>query len=323
MQKNWRFSILSVITLLILLLSFGCKTIHPNLDLQPAKGTDETGAMKYQLWTGFIHVAPVKTEATKTNPHGVFVLKGSVARNPVDKIILMQPKDTFATSTTMTYAPIKNTMLPEKITVAVEDKMEKRIEQGTALVTGLIGFLSVDNKDTQELITDFKPWSLNLKPILGYGENSITKDEYTIINGENVSGEDTGIGTPPAGWSYTLTIGPSSTTSVNLLEKESKGQYEKFLQDIGSEGILIYPGARTATLRLTHGDPSYVWVQTFQIPDPIRVETAKLPLKGSMTFQECSVSVSPDDQDQRDYFALTVKLMESAKSVWDAYNKDE
>jgi len=320
MTKIHKFWVVGLILLFGGVLVSGCGGT-PKLTLKPTSGQDLTGAMKYQLWTGYIHVAAVQTKG-KDNP-GVtpeFDLNGEVARNPYKPIILIEGRDEFFGSTKLTYAPVKNTMLPEKVTVEVEDKTEKRIEQAGAILKplGLLFLSAPEAKDMdlarikepyQLAIASFERWTVNLIPALNSGK--LTKDKISL-------NKDTGIGQNPPGWVFTLDIEPVSATAVNISEMDSK-KYAELLDSLGSRGVLIYPSCRASVLTLTHENSNKKWMKSFQIPDPQWVETIKLPIKGSMIFNECSVAVEPGDLDRSDSFAYAVKLAETAKDVWDSW----
>jgi hypothetical protein len=314
---------LPMLSLLALgILISGCSST-PKLTLKPGNGEDRTGAMKYQLWTGYIHIAPVATrDEKKPGIPATIDLQGVVARNPYKPTILMDGRDEFFSSTKLTYAPVKNTMLPEKVTVAVEDKTEKRIEQAGEFAKAVIPLFflaapTAQDKQTQDpyekAIANFDPWTINLAPALDSGK---LKKGKTSLN------EGDGIGANPKDWEYTLDIDPVSKTAVDIGSMKEE-ELAAFLDSLGDRGVLVYPSCRTATLMLTYtykgANKEKKWTQSFQIPDPRWVETAKLPIKGSMIFHECSVAVEPGDQDQRDNFAIAVKLATTAKSVWEAH----
>ena len=308
--------------------------LTPKLSYKVANEEDNTGAIKYQLWTSFIHVAPVDTLDKKIpSQTRNYELKGAVARNPYEPIILIEGRNNFLSSTKLTFTPIKNTMLPEKVTVAVEDKLEKRIVQAGEIIKNVMPlfFLSApsskemeDIKDPrQNAIASFKPWTINLEPALK--SDDWAKKDMPLLT------EKDGIAANPDKWTYTLEIGDASKTSVDIKSKrKNEKELNTYLQSLGDRGVLIYPSCRTATLTLERtiekekGEKEKItWVKSFQISDPCFVETVKLPLKGSITFNDCSVAVEPGDQDERDYFDIVAKLFETAKSVWDEQQKQK
>jgi hypothetical protein len=141
MKKMYNFWMAMVILLFGVILISGCGET-PKLTLKPTNGPDLTGAMKYQLWTSYIIITPEQTKGNDPNKGFTekpeYELQGAVARNPYKPIILIEAREEFFASTKLTYSPVKNTMMPEKLTVAVEDKTEKRIEQLGALAKPIL-----------------------------------------------------------------------------------------------------------------------------------------------------------------------------------------
>jgi len=321
MKKKLKTTLLT--TGLFVMLNSGCAS--PKLNLKPTHGPDHTGAMKYQLWTAYIHVAPVAIKESKP-PDFIqeFGLKGAVLRNPYKPVILMAEKDTFFDSTKINYTPIKNTMMPEKLTVAVEDKTEKRIEQAGSLIKAALPLLFMEVPSTsdkrkkegrdefQEAIASFEPWTINLMPAIESGKLTDKRVELS---------EKDGIGENPKGWKYTLDIQPKSSTSIDIHILDDT-KLAEFLESIGKQGLIIYPSCRTAILNMTHDHTKKQWTSSFQIPDPCWVETIKLPYKGAVIFNECSVAVEPGDRDNKDYIDYMIKLAETAAGVWEQQKKN-
>lgn len=310
----------------------GC-ALTPKLAVKVATKPDETGAIKYQLWTGCILVKPVLVREVKEPGDIVeFGLQAVVTRKECEPILLLHGERNFFSSTRLTYKPIDKTKMPEKLTVAVEDKVEKRIQQAGDLLKLAVPLVFAEAPQppapakgadaTQKLIQEFKPWALNLAPLLDCVEWK--EDEFTLpMNNSNDL---------PEGWSYTLVLRGASTTAVGIKEKISPSTTSakkyavlaEYLDSLGAKGILVYPSCRPAELTLTHmtgGKEDFRWVTQLVIPDPRWVETVKLPCKGSVTFGDCSVAVEPGDQDERDYFAVGAKLAATANEVWQAQKK--
>lgn len=312
-QRHW-VSIFFMLAIAIIV--SGCAA-QPKLSLKVATAPDMTGAIKYQLWTGYIQVSYNEKEKD---------LEAKVARNPYEPIILMSGKDAFWSDTKITYAPLDNTKMPKKITVAFTDKTEKRIEQagevGKALVSMAAFAMLTDipgkgGASDSSCIENFKPWTLNLAQAVkdpakwkNTEMNFLSKDEYK-------DKDNPGIGPPPNNWTYGLYIEPASKTAVDITTILN----DKDLENLGNHGVLPHPGCRAAKLTLTGScnGKEIVKVLSFAIPDPKWIETVMLPTQGSVTFSECSVEIDSGDVNKVDYFSDATKLVTTAKSVWDTY----